>query len=281
MPKSLSSSPLSSAEAAFRFESPLASPKKASRSPTALAVAQLPSLGQLSPDMLKIPSIMQSDLNLTRKFDNDVVTLPEGTVLYRGDDRYDPKQATYEAQFYLRDQLNTKNYGQIVLSFELTQPIELLALDQNVEGFKNWLAQNDTESLNILHNHFGYPKELSQASTHKRVRDSVGNKDRALLNSIKQYAAQHGFKGYYIQQMAHADAGRGDFHGEVAIYDSTFVSNPRLISGQNKDEIRDLNQAAKLKQLEPQKKRKRISQAERIDLDVRENQANRGRGLFG
>ena len=135
-------------------------------------------------------------------------------------------------------------YGKIQLEFSLTQDLNLLRLDQNVDSFHRWLSEKHQDGLDILHQQFGYPGDGAENEPHDhvRLRDSIGAKDRTLLKYIKEY----GYDGYTIDKMENADKGRGDFHAEIGVYSPESLEK-NLISKHSNEEIQELNKEAKLK----------------------------------
>lgn len=175
---------------------------------------------------------------------NDVIGLPAGTRLFRGDDNFRPgARGAYQAQFFLLDEKVTSAYGAIKLGFSLNQDVRLLHLSANVEGFRHWLESERPADLPLLYRHYGYP-EPGADPTAPRRRDSVGEKDRAMLACIRQYGESRGYHGYLIDSMQNADHARPDFHREVGLWDPALVSAPILLSGQSPKEIERLNENA-------------------------------------
>lgn len=226
------------------------------------------------------PGTTSAEADPISQIQNDIHKFPKGLVTYRGDNSYNPRSSTsYSAQFFtLEREIAESQYGELVLKFELNQDIRLLRLDQNSEGFHDWLKKTDQftdNDKNILYQNFGYPKthQISCNSNERpRSRDSVGDKDRTMLNMIQAYSKETRQKinGYYNSTMANASLGgnfkseNGStplFHAELAVFDGSVFGEPKSAAQYTPNQYTNWNQQAKLialqKEMKTNKKRPR------------------------
>jgi hypothetical protein len=209
---------------------------------------------------------------------NDVSLMSAGTRLFRGDDQYQPsRRGAYRSQFFLMDETKTSIYGELKLEFTLKHSVTLLRLDQNVEEFRQWLAEHRPDGLAILHDNYGYPREGDERQP--RLRHSVADQDRTMLACIRQYSearraeGQQGYDGYRTEPMTSVDLARGDFHGEIGLCNGALVSLPTLLSGQPDEEINYRNQSAVLSNHTDQLRRKRAERRARNDEQTDDERA--------
>lgn len=142
------------------------------------------------------PGTTSAEADPINQQQNDIHKFPKGLVTYRGDNSYSPQHAkSYCAQFFtLEKEIAESQYGKLVLKFKLKQDIRLLRLDKNAEGFHDWLKKTDQftdNDKNILYQNFGYPKTHQingNPNEQPRSRESVGDKDRTMLNMIQAYS---------------------------------------------------------------------------------------------
>lgn len=211
------------------------------------------------------PGTTSAEADPINQQQNDIHKFPKGLVTYRGDNSYSPQHAkSYCAQFFtLEKEIAESQYGKLVLKFKLKQDIRLLRLDKNAEGFHDWLKKTDQftdNDKNILYQNFGYPKTHQingNPNEQPRSRESVGDKDRTMLNMIQAYSEKTKQKidGYYNSTMPNAALGGNLksengatplFHAELAVFDGSVFGEPTPLADYATDQYKHLNEDAKL-----------------------------------
>ena len=171
---------------------------------------------------------------------------PKNYSFFRADNSiymntYNREKSSNNIVFFGLDVLSVETYG-MVLRFETTKPIRLLALD-NLENMKLLYEKSPLKIQSILENNYGYSKT--------NIRDSVSIKDKEL----SKYLCENGFDGYAILSKMKTDA-EGIFHSEVMICNpSTTIRIVEQITDESKRE--KLLQDERLRILNENEKEKR------------------------
>jgi hypothetical protein len=234
-----------------------------------------------SPASADTPGQITAVKDPTNQRINDIHIFTKGLTTYRGDNSFKPGQAThYSAQFFTFERQVAQNqYGKLVLKFKLQKDIQVLRLDKNAEGFHHWLKNTNRFSQSekdILYENFGYPKNSSAndgATELPRARVSQGGQDRTMLKMIHYYAQETGqeIDGYYNSTMPNGTLGNLKtedgkaplFHAELAVFDGSVFSQPKMANNLNSDKLEALNLEAKRIRLETEDRLARQSKKQR------------------